>query len=350
MARSSIIPVDETARLSALARYRILDMPPDGAFDRITALVAQIFDAPIAIISLVDRDRIWSKSRHRLDAQQIDREPGLCASAILNNQPCLVSNARIDPRTLAHSLVAQEVGFQFYAAVPLHTHDGYNLGTLCCLDVKPRTFSDGQTRMLESLARIVMDQMELRLAARRVDELHQDLQQAHQALRHQDSHDAMTGIYNRSAITEQLARCLDQAQRAGQPVSVMGIDIDHFKRVNDAHGHPAGDQVLLAVATRIQAALRADDPLGRLGGEEFLCVLPRCSEAVARQIAERCRQAVASEPITLPEGTAIDVSISIGIAVSDADESASVPELVRRADRAFYRSKRGGRNRVTVDA
>jgi sigma-B regulation protein RsbU (phosphoserine phosphatase) len=159
---SDLIPAIEDARMAAVRRYDILDTPPDGAFDRIAALAAELFDVPIAIVSVVDTDRIWFKSHHGLDATQIDREPGLCASAILGNEPWVVTDATQDPRTLANPLVAGDFGLRFYAGAPLTTHDGYNLGTLCVIDTEPRAMSDEETERLSQLAALVMDELELR--------------------------------------------------------------------------------------------------------------------------------------------------------------------------------------------
>lgn len=164
----SLIPDNEEQRMLAVRRYDLLDTPPDGAFDRITGMAARLFDVPVAIVSVVDRDRIWFKSHHGTDVTEIGRDPGLCASAILQDGPWVVNDARTDPRTLANPLVAGEFGLQFYAGVPLHTRDGYNLGTLCVLDTEPREMTPAQTRTLEDLAGIVMDELELRLESRRV--------------------------------------------------------------------------------------------------------------------------------------------------------------------------------------
>jgi GAF domain-containing protein len=154
---------DEEARMEAVRRYGILDTPADGAFDRITALAARLFSVPIAIVSIVDHDRIWFKSHHGTDVDQIGRDPGLCASAILQDDPWIITNAPADPRTLTNPLVAGEFGLQFYAGVPLRTPDGYNLGTMCVLDREARTFSAEDVRSLEDLAAIVMNDLEMRL-------------------------------------------------------------------------------------------------------------------------------------------------------------------------------------------
>jgi len=160
------MPFNEKERISALKKYRLLDTPPDGSFERLTQLAATLFNVPIAIISLVDSDRIWFKSHYGLPINQIDREPGLCASAILSNDTYVVENAKTDPRTLANPLVAGDFGLRFYAAAPLQTEENYNLGTLCIIDKQPRTFSEEQQHILKQMAAIVMDEMEMRLVIR----------------------------------------------------------------------------------------------------------------------------------------------------------------------------------------
>jgi sigma-B regulation protein RsbU (phosphoserine phosphatase) len=172
------VTTDEAQRLAAVRRYQVLDTPPDGAFERITALAARLFDVPIAIVSIVDADRIWFKSHHGLDVEQIDREPGLCASAVLQDGPWLVNDASSDPRTLANPLVAGEMGLRFYAGVPLTTNDGFNLGTLCVIDQQPRELTDAEVASLSDLASVVMDELELRLAARRTVELESELRRS----------------------------------------------------------------------------------------------------------------------------------------------------------------------------
>lgn len=159
-------PYDDSARLDAVRRYDILDTPPDGSFDRITALAAELFDVPIALVTIVDHDRIWFKSRFGLDGvEEIGRDPGLCASAILQDEPYIVEEARKDARSLANPLVSGKFGLQFYAAAPLRTSDGHRLGTLCIIDREPRLFSPRQGNLLQRLSEIVVDEMELRISA-----------------------------------------------------------------------------------------------------------------------------------------------------------------------------------------
>lgn len=158
----------EAARLAAIRRYQILDTPPDGAYDRVANLAAHCFQTPIATVTIVDEQRIWFKARHGLDSsiQQIPRDPGLCASAILQPDPYLVIDASTDPRTLNNPLVRGEVGVRFYAAAPITVTDGFRLGTVNIIDQQPRPDLDDLT-VLADLAAVVADELELRLAVMR---------------------------------------------------------------------------------------------------------------------------------------------------------------------------------------
>ena len=164
----------EAERLRAVRRYDILDTPPDGAFDRITELASSLFGVPISIVSIVDTDRIWFKSHHGVEAEEIPRDPGLCSSAILADDIYVVEDALTDPRTLANPLVAGALGLRFYAAQPLVTAEGHRLGTLCLIDREPRQLSEKEAAILQTLAATVMDSLELRLAAIRVVRLEEE--------------------------------------------------------------------------------------------------------------------------------------------------------------------------------
>lgn len=208
----------ETARLAALRRYEILDTPPDGSFDHVAAVAARLFDVPIAILSLVDEDRIWFKAHHGLDVEQIDRSPGLCASAILQTDPYVLTDASCDPRSLANPLVAGDFGLRFYVAAPLRTSGGHNLGTLCVIDHQPRAVTDDQIAQLEALAGIVVDQMELRLAARNaIADLEQVVEQKDAALgrskllAREIDHRVMNSLQQVSALLSLQSRELDEA-------------------------------------------------------------------------------------------------------------------------------------------
>jgi two-component system, cell cycle response regulator len=162
--------------------------------------------------------------------------------------------------------------------------------------------------------------------------------------------DGLTGLYNRRYMETHLGSLVEQAASRGKPLTILVLDIDYFKAINDGHGHDAGDDVLREFATRIRKSIRGIDLACRLGGEEFVIVMPETDMAVAAIVAERLRRRIASEPFGIAQGAkAIDVTISIGIATLDtADDNAST--ILKRADQALYRAKRDGRNRVVADA
>lgn len=160
----------EEKRLAAVRRYDILDAPRDGTFDRVALLAARAFNVPIATVTIVDHDRIWFKAAQGLDVEQVGRDPGLCASAILQPDPYIVTDAIEDPRCLQNPLVRGEMGVRFYAAAPIRTPDGYNLGTVNVIDSRPRSVSVEEMGILQSLADIVADELEVRLSARRTVE------------------------------------------------------------------------------------------------------------------------------------------------------------------------------------
>lgn len=160
-----LISVEEE-RIRALRRYDILDTPPDNTFDKLTKLAAKLMKVPVALISLVDKDRVWFKSKYGLDAQQMEREEGLCNTVVLKDDFYQIENAAIDPRTLGNKLVIGDFGLRFYAAYPLKTKDGFNLGAFCIIDKIPRSLSDEEQEILRDLRDIVMEQIELKLISK----------------------------------------------------------------------------------------------------------------------------------------------------------------------------------------
>ena len=156
----------EINRIGELKKYDILDTPSEADFDGITSLTAKIFNVPEAIITIVVTERIWFKSSYGIDAEQIPRDPGLCSSAIMSDDIYIVEDARVDSRTLSNPLVAGAMGLQFYAAVPLKSQSGYNLGNICIIDKSPRNLSGKEISMLLQLSRIIMDKLELKLQSR----------------------------------------------------------------------------------------------------------------------------------------------------------------------------------------
>ena len=217
------------------------------------------------------------------------------------------------------------------------------------------TGKEGRQNMLEALAAGAddylgkpFDEAELKarlLAGKRILQLQDELVAARESMREAATRDSLTGLFNRAEIFSMLERELERSRRERKPLSVVLADIDHFKKVNDSHGHLFGDETLREIAIRLQSKLRPYDGVGRYGGEEFLLVLPACDYSGAAERANELRQAIASVPV-ISGGVEKSITMSMGIAVSECIGIKEVEALVSRADSALYMAKRRGRNRV----
>ena len=311
----------EDQRLAALYSYDVLDTQPEESFDRITRLVRMTLGTPIAVVSLVDRDRQWFKSRQGTDTVETPRGISFCTHTIQTDEPLIIPNALDDPRFRDSPLVTCENGVRMYVGMPLRTPDGYNIGALCAIDTKPGTVSPEQVDVLRDLARLVVDELELRKLA---------------------TVDSLTGAMTGRSFALESKREVARARDHSDDLGCIMLDIDHFKKVNDTLGHAAGDQVLRAVTAICRDALRPSDVFGRVGGEEFAIMLPQTPIEETLQIAERLRERVAGTPIAYSGGE-INVTASLGVtALSPADEDFQA--TLKRADSGLYEAKEGGRN------
>lgn len=349
------LPENETERLAELRGYRILDTLAEQAYDDITYLASLICDCPIALVSLVDKDRQWFKSKVGLEVSETSRDLAFCAHAILDPSDLLVvPDARLDRRFAANPLVVDEPSIRFYAGAPLVTSTGNALGTLCVIDQEPRELEEDQERALQALSRLVMNQLELRRTVAELNrhsekqrqyekqlmEYQRELERSNELLEDQSSTDALTGLHNRRAFVARIEEEAERALRHDLPLSLLLLDVDSFKSYNDTFGHPAGDQVLKKLAQLLQHHQRRTDFVARYGGEEFAIILVNTDEAGALVLAERFRRAIEhadwfDRPITASFG----VATGVGGEVPDTD-------LIKDADRALYQAKEQGRNRT----
>ena len=181
----------------------------------------------------------------------------------------------------------------------------------------------------------------------RLLELEDNLVEAREAMRFKATHDTLTGVANRGAILEMMDREIIRSRREGVSLGVLIADLDHFKMVNDSHGHLAGDDVLREVTRRMQSEIRPYDAVGRYGGEEFLILLPGCGNTATAENAERLCRAIMAQPIQAQSGL-LKVSISIGaVATGDWPED-TANHLLQMADAALYKAKERGRNQAVM--
>lgn len=311
---------DAAGRIASLNRYCVLDSGNELQFDRITALVRSVFKVPIAAVSLVDVDRQWFKSMDGLDTSETPRSVSFCAHTILSRDALNVADAHLDARFAKNALVTGAPHIRAYLGAPLMTPDGYNIGALCAIDSNPRAFGPADESVLASFAALVIDELELRMIGQS---------------------DYLTGAKTRRAFMADLeVACAQPPESRG---ALIMLDLDHFKRVNDRFGHPAGDEVLRAAAAACRSTIRRTDVLGRLGGEEFAILLRGMTISDAIKCAERVRQSVA-ELRVLPDRER-QVTVSIGVtAIRGGNPHASLAA----ADAALYCAKKNGRNRCVA--
>ncbi len=216
-----------------------------------------------------------------------------------------------------------------------------------------RPFSEQERQLIDEILDVVQlaDTTESRLRAleERAGALQRenlDLVMKNRILSEISNRDALTGLYNRWYVMEKIDSEMNRALRHGSPISVLMLDIDHFKRINDSYGHPVGDEVLKSVGQVLRDSCRVYDVPGRYGGEEFCIVLPETQVGNTTAVAERIRTRLATTPLSVGDASIV-VTASIGIAGMDSSEGVlSAATLVERADRALYSAKHHGRNRV----
>ncbi len=184
-------------------------------------------------------------------------------------------------------------------------------------------------------------------AGRRIIDLQSELLAARESLRYQATHDWLTGLLNRPAVLDALRNELERSSRQEMPLSLILGDVDHFKLVNDTHGHTIGDAVLCEVARRMKSSVRVYDTIGRYGGEEFLIILPGCDRFSAGRQALRLQSEITSRPVTLPR-LSIPLTLSMGVSVRCAGTGDDLDALILAADEALYQAKSEGRDRVVI--
>lgn len=311
--RQPSIPLDETVRLVSLHSLRLLDSAPEDRFDRITRMVKRMFDVEICLVSLVDSNRQWFKSRQGLEACETSREISFCGHAILEEQAFVVEDALLDMRFADNPLVAEEPHIRFYAGYPVHSPQGHRIGTLCLIDRQPRAFSDKDREMLKDFASLVDDEL---------------------ASSSQINVDDLTKIANRRGFTMVADHLLPLCERNDLKAEILFFDLDGFKAINDNHGHEAGDRALRYFAKLLLKSFRKADVIARFGGDEFVVMVVGESVSADRSIANMSHLAAEStDPIEQL------VRWSIGRTSYDPARHGDTEALLSDADREMYSDK-----------
>jgi diguanylate cyclase (GGDEF)-like protein len=337
------IPVDEFLRQQTLDEMNLLDTPAEHYLDTLVQLTQDLVKVDTVLISLIDQDRQWFKARVGLDATETTRDVSFCGYAILGEDTLLVPDATLDERFADNPLVLGPPYIRFYAGRPLRAGNGQAIGTLCMVDPRPRSMTEAQQANFRDLATLAEGYLQLRtlIQSNRDLRVEMDREQRKALL------DPLTQLWNRGGLLTFQDRECRLARESHVQLGVIYADLDHFKAINDQHGHAAGDQVLCECARRLRAALRPDDLLVRQGGEEFVALLKVKDGEELQRVAERVRELIGHEPVRLPCGP-LPVSLSIGCTLLASEEH--VDQALERADVALYSAKQAGRNRVNFSA
>jgi len=310
--------------------------------DHLVAMTREAMAAPECAVLLVDDQGTPTTVAGRHPLQALAADPAVADEVAALRTAGVLAFGDLDELTSRFPLVARRFAaarIEAFSVVPLvgegmpPTADGIALGALMCFFRRPRTMTPDDLELQLALARQAAQSLTRLRLQQKLLELAQ--------------HDQLTGLANRRLLQELLGRGMATAAAEGRPIAIIVLDLDGFKAVNDELGHQAGDNLLTRVAEQIQNAVRADDVVGRFGGDEFVIICHDADAAAADQVAERVRAAIATQPTGLPEGATLGASF--GIAVCRVGEASIEPEdFFAAADAALYRSKREGKDRITV--
>lgn len=336
---------DERKRVQSLRSLHLLDTPIEERFERITRMVCRLLDVPMAYFNLIDEERQHYKSAQGFSATDASREAAICTHTLHEDRMMHVPDLAKDPRFHDNPYINGEMmSLGFYAGCPVRAPDGMPVGTLCAIDTKPRNLSEEQLSALVDLAAMVETELKAVSLSKAQSNLIVELGEAQRLA----MIDPLTRLWNRAGIFSLVDREWHECARHHKPVTFVMADVDHFKKINDTFGHAGGDTVLRGVAKRLLESLRAEDALGRVGGEEFLMILTDCHPDNVFETVDRIRQSVSNTPIA-EDGETYPVTLSLGVATAVPSEKMRAEELIKKADIALYRAKEDGRNRVVLD-
>lgn len=310
------LPADESTRIDTLRSLNILDSSPEERFDRLTRLAKRLFGVPIALVSLVDADRQWFKSCMGLPVRETSRDISFCGHAILGDEILMIPDTLDDERFHDNPLVTGAPNIRFYAGCPLSVPNGSKLGTLCLIDIEPRSLSADDRELLRDLARMA----EQELAAVQLATM-----------------DELTMLSNRRGFESLAQHALNVCKRMDKPATLLFFDLDGFKQVNDRFGHAEGDIVLTTFAELLRNAFRDSDVIGRIGGDEFVAVLTDSDPAESQAAIRRLRELVDARNAEAKRG--YDIAYSVGEVAFDPLQHPSITELLAEGDAAMYAHK-----------
>lgn len=308
------LPENEESRLKSLYMIDLLDTKDDERFERLTRISRKLFQVPIAMINLVDRERQWALACQGLNGREVARDISFCAHAILQDEPLILNDARHDQRFSDNPLVTQAPFIRFYAGYPVRLPDGAIAGTLCLAGSEPREFGEDDIAMMKDVVSIVEDEFEVISLAMT---------------------DNLTELYNRRGFYNISQKRFRALQQSGTPFSIFYFDLDKFKPINDIWGHAEGDEVLKVFAECLRQLEGPEDVSGRIGGDEFAVLIAGADRATAFQAKLRDSLNV----FNACSGKPYNINYSYGVTRSSG-RCNSIMDMLKESDSVMYSEKR----------
>lgn len=341
-------PKFEEQKSEILQRYQILCEDQSVGASCLADSIALALRTPYVIAALNRRYRSWYHCEHGYAGYPSPDLQSYFARMHLSQSQFEVADITEESFFLSHTEGLNLPEIKALAGVPLTDPNGKRFGTLCIADPNVREWTDAELTLLSSFGQLVSNDICMRSAARYAVRDLVELEQEKCDLFELATIDPLTKALNRRAFMRFGERELNRFKRDNAGMSALMLDIDHFKQVNDIHGHAVGDRVLTKMVSVVANVVRQEDLIGRLGGEEFAVILVDSEANTAAKVADRIRQAI--KQVKFPgDGGPFNVTVSIGVAEPFFMES-SINEVLERADAALYRAKRSGRDRVTIAA
>jgi diguanylate cyclase (GGDEF)-like protein len=332
----------ETMRLAELQLQDLVNTPLEARFNRLARLAREAMRVRAAAVSFLDPQREWFKAVAGWNVTELPRARSLAARLLEDGAPVVIGDTLRDARTRSHALVTGAPAFRFCAVYPLKDCFDNLLGAIAAYDTAPQAVPAQLPKTLEDLGQLVQRE----LFVSELGAAQQALLEKLDASRRHALLDELTRLWNRRGGLTLLERTLAEAPR-GERLGLCVVDVDNFKAINDRFGHATGDAVLRKVASVLVDCIRPNDIACRLGGDEFLLVLPGLGPAEIGAILERIRANAQAMSVRTRSGVA-EVTLSVGGLACATSAGKSAEELLRHADEALYEAKATGRNRAIV--
>jgi diguanylate cyclase (GGDEF)-like protein len=324
----------------------LLSTARDGDLDRVTRTAQRVIETETALISLVDGDRGWFKSRQGFNLTETPRNISFCGHTIVHDEPFVVTDTALDDRFHDNPLVTGGPKIRFYAGQSLKNNDGFKIGTLCVMSTQPRDFSNQDSETLKDLARMA----EVILDNRRLDEAQAALLSSLVMSQREKMVDPLSGLWNRRGLDVFFDREISRAIREVTPLVIGMIDLDHFKKINDKFGHSIGDEAIKLTGELLSRMARSTDVVARVGGEEFVLLAPKALPGSVSTLGHKILSAFHSYAhLDTNDGPCIfTASIGLTIAQPKVNSPGLAKALIAEADKAMYEAKKAGRDRFCL--